>query len=450
MSKTRISMHLAQRLMNTPLAVHGSYLKTMIGALQGRGVPVLQLLDGQEELSSNDLSTLASDYMASHQPKAGIFDDEYDTPMAANRPYQLLGNIAVIRVEGSLVHKYGHLQPYSGMTGYDGIRACIDLALDDRKVKAIALDCDSPGGEVAGCFALGDYIYSHVRGKKPIWALVNELAASACFALASACDQIYITETAQAGSVGVICAHTDASEAVANAGFKITLFYSGTHKADYNSYEPLSEELSQELQAEMVDLHELFSAKVALWRGMDVKQVLGTESRVYRGKAAVDVGLVDAVASVDEFYRKLIAATGGQETGDSTVKKDNQTVAAAATLALAGTSVAAAVEADEQGQVDAATAERQRIMGIMGLDEAKSRSQLAQTLADTPGMSVDQAKTILSAAAEEPSKTAGTLNQLMSEHASAPLGEEEGELDKADEVGATKSLMTRAFGAVKK
>jgi hypothetical protein len=79
----------------------------------------------------------------------------------------------------------GTLRPYSGMTGYDGIRQNFLTALEDPAVRAIVLDIDSPGGEVAGCFDLVDTIYA-ARGEKPIWAILDESAYSAAYAIASA------------------------------------------------------------------------------------------------------------------------------------------------------------------------------------------------------------------------------------------------------------------------
>jgi ClpP class serine protease len=68
--------------------------------------------------------------------------------------------IAVIPISGTLVQKLGSLRPYSGMTGYDGIRQAFLTAMEDQDVSGICLDIDSPGGEVAGCFDLVDVIYS--------------------------------------------------------------------------------------------------------------------------------------------------------------------------------------------------------------------------------------------------------------------------------------------------
>ena len=90
------------------------------------------------------------------------------------RGYEVLGGVAVIPVEGTLVAKLA-APPYSGMTGYDGIRVNFLTALADDTVGAIVLDIDSPGGECSGLFDLVDTIVA-ARGVKPIRAILTEVA----------------------------------------------------------------------------------------------------------------------------------------------------------------------------------------------------------------------------------------------------------------------------------
>jgi ClpP class serine protease len=113
---------------------------------------------------------------------------------AEERAYEVAAGVAIIPICGTLVQKLGTLRPYSGMTGYDGIRANLSMALEDPAVEAIMLDIDSPGGEVAGCFDLVDAIYA-ARGTKPIWAILSESAYSAAYAIASAADHITVPWT---------------------------------------------------------------------------------------------------------------------------------------------------------------------------------------------------------------------------------------------------------------
>lgn len=89
-----------------------------------------------------------------------------------------MNGIAVLPVSGTLVSRTRALQPYSGMTGYNGIIARLQQAASDPMVDGILLDMDTPGGMVAGAFDCADII-ARVRDIKPVWALANDMNCSA-------------------------------------------------------------------------------------------------------------------------------------------------------------------------------------------------------------------------------------------------------------------------------
>lgn len=170
--------HLAQRLFNVPLAIRPEKAEIIMAALAARlGVVQLVRVNGEVMAFDDD------DYAPSRQAAQ-------DEPHG----YDLIEGVACIPISGTLVQKNGSLRPSSGMTGYDGIRQNLMVALGDDAVRAIVLDIDSPGGEVAGCFDLVDTIYS-ARGMKPIWSVLNEHAYSAAYAIASAADRITVPRT---------------------------------------------------------------------------------------------------------------------------------------------------------------------------------------------------------------------------------------------------------------
>ncbi|MFL9997970.1 S49 family peptidase [Paraburkholderia sediminicola] len=224
-----------------------------------------------------------------------------------DRPYEVIEGIAIIPIQGTLVQKLGTLHPYSGMTGYNGIRANLALALADESVTAIAFDIDSPGGEVAGCFDLADAIYA-ARGIKPIWAVLTESAYSAAYALASACDRVTVPRTGGTGSVGVIVAHVDLSRALADAGLTVTLITYCERKADGNEFQPLADEAYDRIKADVGTVGELFVATVARNRGLSVAKVRGTQATTFLGAASVAAGFADAVMAPDAALRALLQA----------------------------------------------------------------------------------------------------------------------------------------------
>lgn len=278
--------HLAQRLFNTPLALHPRKAEVVMAALTDRfGLTRIQSMSDWAD------------------------DDDSFTRQARDTGYDVVEGIAIIPIQGTLVQKLGTLRPYSGMTGYDSIRACFLQALNDSEVKAICLDIDSPGGEVAGCFDLVDEIYS-ARGTKPVWAILSESAYSAAYALASAADKIVVPRTGGVGSVGVIVMHVDWSQKIKNDGLQVTIITYGDRKAESNPYEPLSETARKAIQSDIDEMGRLFVSTVSRNRGIAEKTVRDTEAACFLGADGVRLGLADQVASPDAAFRDLLQLSG--------------------------------------------------------------------------------------------------------------------------------------------
>jgi signal peptide peptidase SppA len=282
--------HLATRLFNVPLAITPGKVEVIMAALADRlGLAKLMRPTGEVVMLSG-------------------FDVTGETE-AQNRSYEVVEGVARIPVEGTLVQKLGTLHPYSGMTGYDGIRANLSMALEDDGVQAIMLDIDSPGGEVAGCFDLVDAIYG-ARGRKPMWSVLTENAYSAAYAIASATDRIIVPRTGGTGSVGVICAHVDFSKALGAAGIEVELITYGDRKADGSEYKPLSKEARARFQKDVDTMGDLFVNTTARNRNIKPAAVKATQAATYMGADGVSVGFADAVMAPDEAFRSLLAELG--------------------------------------------------------------------------------------------------------------------------------------------
>lgn len=283
---------LAQRIFNTPLMLHPRKAEVVLAALADR-------------LGIGQISQLNSPALV---PMAFDEDDDYFEREGRGRDtgFDMVGDVAVIEACGTLVQKLGSLRPYSGMTGYDGIRQNFLTALTDPSVRAIVLDIDSPGGEVAGCFDLVDLIYQ-ARGTKPIWAILNEAAYSAAYAIASACDRIIVPRTGGVGSIGVICAHVDFSKALVAGGIKVTFITYGDRKADGHAEIPLSPEALERFQDDINTMGELFVKTVARNRALAPAAIRATQAGTFLGANGVAMGLADAVMAPDAAFRALIA-----------------------------------------------------------------------------------------------------------------------------------------------
>ncbi|MCY0790451.1 S49 family peptidase [Morganella morganii] len=278
--------HLAQKLFNTPLAIHPQKAEVIVSSLTERlGITQIR-------------SAMMED------------DDEYFSRKARkDRGYDVLEGIAIIPVYGTLVQKLGTLRPYSGMTGYDGIRRVFLTAINDPEVKGICLDIDSPGGEVAGCFDLVDLIYAE-RGKKPIHAILSENAFSAAYAIASAADKIYVPRTGGVGSVGVIVIHCDWSQRIKDDGLKVCIITYGNRKAESNPYVALSDEAKAAIQHDVDEMGRLFVSTVSRNRGLSETVIRNTQAACYLAAEGVQMGLADVVASPDVAFQELMKESG--------------------------------------------------------------------------------------------------------------------------------------------
>jgi capsid assembly protease len=286
-----ILIRIAERVLNRPLMILPDKLALIASVLEGRiGIDATELKD-----------------LAQAGPDASRFSGSYlSEDGQRTKHYRVDKGVAMIPVLGSLVNRGAWLGARSGMTSYEGLGFQLAQATADSDVKTIILDIDSPGGEAVGAFEMADKVRA-VAKSKPVVAVVNGMAASAAYAIASAASQIVATPSGVAGSIGVVLMHADYSVALHQKGIKPTLIHAGAHKVDGNPYEPLSDNVKFDLQAEVDSFYSLFVSSVAQGRKgrMTEKAIRSTEARTYIGQAALDAGLVDAIGSFETVLADL-------------------------------------------------------------------------------------------------------------------------------------------------
>jgi signal peptide peptidase SppA len=263
--------HIAARVFDTPLLMNRAKLDTILGILmprlQGAGLPAAQ------------------------NPQSS---DGQTTP----------DGIAVIPVFGTLVQRASGLEAQSGLTSYSTISQSLSDALNDSSIKGILLDIDSPGGEASGVFDLAQQIFA-ARKVKPIWAVADEEAFSAAYAIAAAASKVFIPRTGGIGSIGVIAVHLDQSKADEQDGYQYTAIYAGAHKNDLSPHQPLSDPARATLQNEVDRVYSLFVGDIAKMRGLSTDAVKATEAQLYFGDDAVKAGLADQVGNLNDALVKM-------------------------------------------------------------------------------------------------------------------------------------------------
>lgn len=313
MSRPHQLSHVMQRMFNQPLALHPSYGAMLVAAASNRlGIESLELAAGEfrypgvqpgakgTALDRELMTMLADDGKKSAEKRL-------DKNERQRKLFDHSENVAIIPVEGTLTKTWG-LNPSSGFTGYDGIETKLIAAQSDKDVKGIWMQFDSGGGDVSGLFPLVDLLSAMtVRngGKKPIYAMISDYAYSAAYALASACDKIFIPETGGAGSVGVITMHADYGEAYEKQGVNVTVIRSGERKAKPHPLEPLEATDLERIQGQIDRIRTMFVARVAANRGIPESRVSKTEAVDYMGADAKAIGFVDKIATEHQAWGAL-------------------------------------------------------------------------------------------------------------------------------------------------
>jgi signal peptide peptidase SppA len=232
------------------------------------------------------------------------------------------GMIAVMQLFGNIAQRSGWM---TGVSTIEFGRAFAQL-IEDPAIGAIVLEVDSPGGSVAGVDELAAQIFA-ARGSKPIVAVANSLMASAAYYIASAADRVLAAPAAMVGSIGIWTVHLDLSRALEAGGVKVTFIKAGKYKMDGSPLEPLGEVAAAAIQGDVDHYYGMFVDAVARHRGVKSAAVRGGygEGRMLTGRAAVDAGLVDGIATMGQVLADMkvkLAGPGSRAARQATVDRN--------------------------------------------------------------------------------------------------------------------------------
>jgi protease-4 len=251
-------------------------------------------------------------------PLAGCFNGVLLTPARVGGPVEerkvtppdsflCFDKIALIDVEGLLVnaHTGGFLT--SGDNPVSTFRERLDAAALDKRVKAVVLRINSPGGTVtASDIMYRDLVNFREQTGKPVVACCMDVAASGGYYLAMGCDRVYAHPTTVTGSIGVIMSLYNASRLMNLIGVKNEPIKSGAIKDIGNPARPMTDEERVILQGLINNFHEQFLEVVARGRherlnAQRVREL--ADGRVYSGVEAKKLGLVDEVGYLEDALR---------------------------------------------------------------------------------------------------------------------------------------------------
>ena len=198
-----------------------------------------------------------------------------------------------------------------GGTSTDAFGREFDKAIANPKVGTVLIEISSPGGDTRGTMELGSKIYAARNSGKRIVAHANSDAHSAAYWIGSAAHELYCSPSGSVGSIGVWTMHVDQSKMLKDAGYDVTLIYSGAHKVDSNPYAPLPASVRTDIQKEVDKIHQQFIGAVALHRGVSVATVASKfgQGKSFDAQEALKRGMVDGIGTFESI------ATAGTPAG---------------------------------------------------------------------------------------------------------------------------------------
>ncbi len=414
-------LHLADRALNRPLVIHPD-----------KAAIIMDVLSGRIGIDGPDLGAMS--------PEASRFYGSTRREDGSYSMNRVAGGVAVIPIIGTLVNRGAWIGTSSGLVSYEGIGAQIREAAADPAVTSVILDIDTPGGEAGGITGLAGQIAALAKSKRVV-AVVNDTACSGGYWIASAADEIIVSETSVVGSIGVLMLHINRAGEMQQKGWAPTFIHAGAHKVDGHSLGPLPDGVRADVQQSVDALYDRFVIAVGAGRGakFSADQARATEARVFQGQAAIAAGLADRFGTFESVLAELqsrrtnLGARQTRGTRMSTENSNQPGVDAGITQAQMDAAVSTA-------RAEGAKAERTRISTIMDSEAAKDRPAAARHVALNSDMSSEAAATFLAGLPKEAKGGYRTIEERASEQVEAGG-------DGTSAEAAAKDSLTAAAGA---
>lgn len=210
-------------------------------------------------------------------------------------------NIAVIPIEGMIVGGNSFQEGFfsGGGTANSGVIVqFLEAANEDKNIKAIILNINSPGGAVVPSKEIVDAVK---KIDKPVVALIREVGASGAYWVASASDVIIADPLSVTGSIGVFGGYLEFSDLISRYDVEYHSLKTGKYKDLGNQFVDLDEEGEKILQGKLKIIHNYFVQDVSENRRRDLS-VYGN-GLFYLGSEALEIGLVDELGGKEEAER---------------------------------------------------------------------------------------------------------------------------------------------------
>jgi protease-4 len=221
----------------------------------------------------------------------------------------------------AMVEMRGELDA-DGPVSAENVMAGLQAAFKSKGTQGVVLRINSPGGSPVQAGLINDEIrrLRVTYPATPVYAVVEEVCASGAYYVAVAADRIYVDKASLIGSIGVIIDGFGFVGAMDKLGVERRAIIAGENKAFLDPFSPLTPEQRDYAKNMIGEIHQQFIAAVKAGRGTRLKESPELFSGlVWNGARGVDLGLADALGSVDYVAREVIKA---EDVVDFTVKEN--------------------------------------------------------------------------------------------------------------------------------
>jgi protease-4 len=212
--------------------------------------------------------------------------------------------IAVVRVEGDIVHGDNARDPFGAVTavGSNPVVRAIRRAADDPRVAAIVVRIDSPGGDGTASDLIWRELYrARKEKKKPVVASMGDVAASGGYYVAAGADEILAEPSTITGSIGVFIGHFDAEELLGKLGLRMVTTKRGESADLFEPNRELTGLERKTMQAWVDGFYKTFVERVSEARNLNFEQVDQiARGRVWTGAQALERHLIDKLGSLED------------------------------------------------------------------------------------------------------------------------------------------------------
>jgi len=204
--------------------------------------------------------------------------------------------IAIIYAQGEIGNGEGDLN----VVGEISMRRSLQAARKDKKIKAVVLRIDSPGGNAL----TSDLIWREIeltKKTKPVIVSMGNLAASGGYYIACNANKISAENNTITGSIGVFGLLPNFNELTTKMGINSEQIFTNQNAADYSVFKPLAANYKFIAQESVEKIYTTFVNRVATGRKMSIAQVDSVaQGRVWSGAEALKIGLVDKIGGLDD------------------------------------------------------------------------------------------------------------------------------------------------------